>query len=122
MKFGVIGGEMKYTFFNDTVKGWAAAARASYMQLFGATDFTFATSAVDVMASKTLGKFTPYAGITGTLNHAKEITESVNLNNENVLDGRLIAGMEFRTKVLNLGAEVSVSQLVTYGFKLGVTF
>lgn len=120
--YGFIGGEVKYAFLNDTEKGLAASVRGSYMQLISVKDFNFSNYGLDVSASKTIGKFTPYVGVAGTLSHSKEVTEKVNLSNENVFDARAIAGIEFKTKVLNLGAEIDVSELTTYGIKIGVTF
>ncbi len=120
--YGFIGGEVKYAFLNDTDKGWAASVRGSFMQELNVEDFNFTNYGVDISASKTIGKFTPYVGVAGTFNHASEVTEKVNLSDENLLDGRLIAGVEFRTKILNLGVELDVSELTTLGFKLGVTF
>lgn len=120
--YGFIGGEVKYTFLNDPDKGWAASVRGSFMQELSVKDFNFTNYGVDVSASKTFGPFTPYVGVAGTLSHAKEVTEKVNLNNENVLDARLIVGAEFKWKIVNLGVEVDVSELTTLGIKMGVTF
>lgn len=92
------------------------------MQELNVEDFNFTNYGIDISASKTIGKFTSYVGVAGTLSHGSEVTEKVNLSNENVLDGRLIAGLEFRTNILNLGVELDVSELTTVGFKIGVTF
>lgn len=120
--YGFIGGEVKYAFLNDTDKGWAASVRGSFMQELNVEDFNFTNYGVDVSASKTFGLFTTYAGVAGTLSHAKEVTKKVNLNNENVLDARFIVGAEFKWKIVNLGVEVDVSELTTLGIKMGVTF
>ena len=57
-----------------------------------------------------------------TLSHSKEVTAKVNLDNENVVDARVIVGFEFRHKFINVGAEVDISELITLGIKLGATF
>lgn len=120
--YGFIGGEVKYALLNDTDKGWAVSVRGSIIKELSVEDFNFTNYGVDVSASKTFGLFTPYVGVAGTLSHAKEVTEKVNLSNENVLDARLIAGAEFKWKIVNLGVEVDVSELTTLVIKMGVTF
>lgn len=122
--YGFLGLEAKYSFINDTIRNWASSVRLSYVTDANIKDFNISVTAIDLMASKTfLNVLTPYAGLSMNWNHSKEVTDEVNLHNENYLGVRGIAGVELRYKFVNLGYEMAFGD----GFnnrtlKLGVTF
>jgi hypothetical protein len=121
-KYSFIGADIKYSYYNNIETGWAAAVRASYVQDVTIKDLNIRVFGLDALVSKSFGAFTPYAGVTGTVNHAKELSERVNLSNETRLDARGTLGLDFRYKFINLGAEAAISELTTFSLKIGATF
>lgn len=121
-KYSFLGVDLKYNFLNNPETGWAFAGRASYTQDVTIKDFNLSNFGLDGLVSKSFGNFTPYAGISGTVSRAKELSERVNLSSETAFGARAIVGMDFRYKFLNLGAEADFSELTSYSIKLGVTF
>ncbi|MBI3136033.1 MAG: hypothetical protein HYZ14_15250 [Bacteroidetes bacterium] len=122
--YGFLGVETKYTFLNDTLRGWYASARASYALDANVRDFNISSTGLDVMASKNLfNVFTPYAGIALNWNHGREVTADVDLLNENSFAARGIIGLDFTWKFVNLGYVYLVGDgKANQAFKLGVTF
>lgn len=122
--YGFLGLETKYTFLNDTLRGWYASARASYALDANVRDFNVSSASLDLTASKQVWRFfTPYAGLTLGWNHGKEITDEVNLQNENSLVVRGIVGLDFRWKFLNLGYVFLLGDgNWNQTFKVGVSF
>lgn len=122
--YGFLGLEAKYAFINDTEHDWAASVRASYVTDANIKDFNTSTTAIDVSASKTFwGMLTPYAGLSMNWNHSREVTDEVNLTNENYLGVRAIVGLEFKWKFVNLGYELMMGDgFNNRALKIGVTF
>jgi hypothetical protein len=120
--WGFLGGEAKYAFLNNVEHGWAASIRGSFTTLLGVESMKHTNGGIDLAVSKSFGPVTPYMGVAGTFNHSKETTDRVDLDNENGIDGRLIAGVEFKWKFVNIGAEYDVSELNTFSIKVGGTF
>lgn len=122
--YGFLGFESKYVLLNDTEKGWAVAARASYAMDANIKDFNISSTGLEVLASKKLfGVFMPYAGLASNWNHGREITSDVDLDNENSLSLRGIVGLEFRWKFVSLGYECQIGDgMAQRSLKIGVVF
>ena len=122
--YGFIGLDAKYAFWNDTVKGWSGAVRASYLTDAQIKDFNISTTGLEIIAGKRLfGVLYPYAGLAGTWNHGREVTNDVSLNNENHAVLRGLVGLQFRWKFIDLGYEVLMGDgMAQRSFKLGVVF
>ena len=87
-------------------------------------DFNISTTVLEVVAGKKLfGVLYPYAGIAGTWNHGRELTNDVQLSNENYFAVRGLVGLQFRWKFIDLGYEVLIGDgMAQRSFKLGVVF
>lgn len=122
--YGFIGMESRYAFLRDTLKGWSAAARGSFIIDANIKDFNVFSTGLDVTAGKQFFHlFTPYAGAAVNWNHGREVTDDVNLAAENSLGFRGLAGIDFRWKFVNLGYEVQFGDgRANRAFKLGVSF
>lgn len=122
--YGFLGLDVKYAFWNDTVKGWAGAIRASYLIDAQIKDFNISTTGLEVVAGKRLFTvFYPYVGIAGTWNHGREVTNDVQLANENHFVARALVGLQFRWKWIDLGYEVLIGDgMAQRSLKLGVVF
>ena len=117
--YGVVGGEFKYAFLQESKKFPAAAARASVSILTGVSDFNFSIYSVDLLASKKIAMLTPYAGIKQSLAIATETTSKVNLNKESIYITQGYAGVVYSVWMLNLAAEYNVSFVNTFAFAIG---
>lgn len=120
--YGFFGAEIKYTHTADIAGNINIAARASYAQLFGSGDLELNVSSLDALLSKTWWKFEPYLGVSASLNHAKETTGKVSLDNVNSLTPHLLLGTKFKYNWASASIEYDISTLNTIAFKIGVSF
>lgn len=116
--YGFFGGQAQYAFLHDPESGLAAASRASFVRMYGPEDLSFTNYGLDLLVSRRISRFTPYAGVTGYLAHGHEKTSKVSLEDENVLGVQGTAGVAMRLWVLSLGAEVHVAEVNGYSFKV----
>ena len=117
--YGMVGGEFKYAFLQETAKYPAAAVRASISVLTGVPDFNFYVYSVDLMASKKFAKLTPYIGLKESLAIGVETTSKVDLRRESVSVTQGYAGAAYSIWLLNLVAEYNVSTVNTFAFAVG---
>ncbi len=120
--YGLIGGEFKYAFMQESENLPAAAVRASATILTGVRDFDLNIYSVDVLTSKTVAMFTPYVGIRTSLAVGTETTSKVDLNRESVAIAQGYAGVAYSVWMLNLAAEYNVSTVNTFAFAIGARF
>ena len=117
--YGIAGGQVQYTLVNDVTRNFAVAGRLSAATLFGPDDLTASVYGADMLVSKDVSIFTPYAGVSGYLSHGHERTTKVDLDDENVLGAQGTLGVTARVSLLRLGAEVNVARVTGYAFKIG---
>ena len=105
-------------------KNWAASARVSYVRDANINDFNISTTGIDISVSKTFfGLLTPYTGVAMNWNHGKEVTNEVDLDNENYIGVRGIVSAEVKWKFVNLGYEIMIGdKFNNRALKIGVTF
>ncbi|TND10527.1 MAG: hypothetical protein FD123_169 [Bacteroidetes bacterium] len=122
--YGFLGLETRYAFLHDTVRGWSAAARGSFVKDANIRDFNIFSAGADVTAGKKLFRyFTPYAGFGLNWNHGREVTDEVSLAAENSLAARGLAGIDFRWRFVNAGCELMFGDgMASRSLKLGVVF
>lgn len=122
--YGFLGFETKYAFLHDTIKGWDAAARASYVMDANVRDFNVFCSAVDFTGSKTFFNcLSPYAGVGLNWNYGVTKTAEVNLDAASSFAVHGIAGIDFRWKFITAGYGVMFGDgLGNRSFKVGVIF
>ncbi len=120
--YGLIGGEIKYAFLQESETIPAAAVRASATILTGVPDFDLNIYSIDVLASKNVAMFTPYIGIRTSLAVGTETTSKVDLKRESVAIPQGYAGVVYSVWMLNLAAEYNVSSVNTFAFAVGVKF
>lgn len=120
--YGMVGGEVKYAFLRESEKFPAAAVRGSAMFLTGVQDFDLSIYSVDLLASKRISVFVPYAGLRESLSIGTETTSKVNLAQEKVLVTQGFAGVSCSIWMLNLVAEYNISNVNTLTFMVGFKF
>jgi hypothetical protein len=112
--YGMVGGEFKYRFSQESEKLPAAAVRGSITILH--------VYSVDLLASKEIAMFTPYVGFRGSLAIGTETTSKVNLDKESLFLTQGYAGVSYSIWMLNLAAEYDVSQVNTFALAVGFNF
>ncbi len=117
--YGIAGGQVQYSLVNDAIRKYAVAGRLTVATLFGPDDLTASVAGADVLVSKDVSIFTPYAGVSGYLSHGHERTTKVDLDDEHVLGAQGTLGVTARVSLLRLGAEVNVARVTGYAFKIG---
>ncbi len=120
--YGMVGGELKYAFLQESAKTPAAAVRASATLLTGVPDFNLAIYSIDALASKDIAMLTPYAGIRSSLVIGTETTSKVDLKSESIVLTQGYVGIAYSIWKINLAAEYNVSSVNTFAFAIGFGF
>jgi hypothetical protein len=120
--YGMIGGEVKYRFLEETETLPAAAVRGSVTVLTGVSDFNLNIYGIEVLIGKTMGMFSPYAGFRGILAVGSETTTKVNLETESVVVPQAYAGVSCSLWKVRLTAEYDIASLNTFAFSIGFRF
>ena len=120
--YGLVGGEFKYAFLQESGKYPAAAVRTSVTLLTGVPDFNLGIYSVELMASKKIAVLTPYVGIKQSLAIGTETTSKVDLNRESIPITQGYAGVAYSIWMLSLVAEYNISNVNTFAFVIGFNF
>jgi len=118
--YGMVGGEFKYAFLQESKKYPAAAVRASVSLLTGVPDFNMNIYSVDLMASKKIAMVTPYVGLKESLVIGTETTSKVDLDRESLSLTQGYVGIAYSIWRLNAAAEYDVSEVNTFAFAIGI--
>ena len=117
--YGILGGQVQYAFVNDLERGLAASARVNAVKLYGPEDLDLNVYGLDLIASKDISRFSPYAGVSGYLSHGRETTDKVALDNETVAGLQGMVGVAARFWHLRVGAELNLASVPGYSVKVG---
>ena len=120
--YGMVGGEFKYRFSQESEELPAAAVRVSVSILTGVPDYDVNVYSVDFIASKKIATFTPYVGLRGGLAIGTETTSKVNLDKESLLLTQGYAGVSSSIWMLSLAAEYDISHVNTFALAVGFNF
>jgi len=125
--YGFYGGQLSHSFVpgGSGSRKWAAAARVSFVSMYGPADLNFSVYGVDVLASKTLtlsrwAELSPYAGVSSYLSTSHEKTTAVNLDDERVLGAQAMVGASMQLSLARLGVEYSVARVRSLSLKVGI--
>jgi hypothetical protein len=120
--YGMVGGEFKYRFSQESEKLPTAAVRGSVTILTGVPDYDLNVYSIDLIASKRVAMFTPYVGFRGSLAIGIETTSKVNLDKESLLITQGYAGVSTSIWMINLAAEYDISNVNTFALAVGFNF
>ncbi len=120
--YGMLGGEFKYAFLQESENIPEAAVRASVSILTGVPDFNLNIYSVDLLASKQIAMLTPYVGIRTSLVSGTETTSKVDLDTETIPIAQGYVGVAYSIWMLNLTAEYNVSSVNTFALAVGLNF
>jgi hypothetical protein len=121
--YGFIGGQVQRNLFERT--DWAAAARASFVVLYGPEDLDFTLYGLDVLASRkmrltTWASVSPYAGVATYLASAHEKTAAADLDDERVIGAHGTVGAVMELSKARLALEYSAAKVGTFSLKVGI--
>ena len=117
--YGVVGGEYKYAFIQETKKIPSTAVRASFSLLTGVSDFNFNIYSVDLITSKKILKLNPFIGFRESIFNAKETTSKVDLDKAVFSIQQLFIGISYSVWMLNMAAEYNISSVNTFAVVIG---
>lgn len=122
--YGFVGGQVQRTLVGSLTSDWAAAARGSFVTMYGPEDVDFTVYGVDVVASRTVSisrrvAVSPYVSVATYLASSHERSSVVTLDDERVLGAQAMVGAATRIAGARLAAEYSVAKVPTFSIKLG---
>jgi hypothetical protein len=117
--YGMIGGDLKYAFLEESKKMPSAAIRASFIALTGVPDYNISISSIDLLVSKKFAGISPYLGIKESLIMGTETTSKVDLDKENLLATQGFIGVTYTIWRINLAMEYTISNVNTFSFLIG---
>jgi len=123
--YGFVGGQVQRSLFESTERTWAAAARASFVMLYGPEDLDFTLYGLDVVASRkwnltTWASVSPYAGVATYLASSHETTAAVDLDDERVIGAHGTVGAVMELSKARLALEYSAAKVGTFSLKVGI--
>ena len=125
--YGLWGGQLQYSVFHHPEKRFAAAARLSFVSLYGPDDVDLTVYGMDLLASKTYAvskplSVSPYAGLSTMYSRAHEKTGAVNLEDESAWGVMGMLGAAAQLSFARLAVEYNVANVNSLSFKLGFGF
>ena len=123
--YGFYGAQLQRSLMDDTSSGWAAAARVSFVSLYGPRDLDLTVYGVDLLASRKLvvsrwAAVSPYAGASTYFSTSHEKTAAVNLPDERVLGAQAMVGAALQLSAARVGVEYNVAKVNSFSLKLGI--
>lgn len=124
--YGFIGAQVQQSLAPDTWDNWNAAARVSFVTLYGPEDVDHTVYGVDLVASRQFPVFSgravisPYAGVSATLARSKEKSAVVQLDDESVAGTQGMVGAAARIYNATVSVEYAVATVPSLSLKIGV--
>jgi len=122
--YGFYGAQVQQSLVRSTTSDWAAAARLSFVSMYGPDDLDLSVYGVDLLASRRFAvsrwaEVSPYAGVSSYLSTSHEKTTAVDLDDEQVLGAQAMIGASVQLSVARLGVEYNVARVPSFSLKVG---
>jgi hypothetical protein len=123
--YGFVGGQVQQNLIGDATSSWAAAARVSFVSMYGPDDLNFNVFGADVLASRKFAlarwaAVSPYVGASTYLSNSHEKTAAVNLDDEHVVGAQAMVGASLELSKARLGVEYNVAKVNSFSLKVGI--
>jgi hypothetical protein len=123
--YGFYGAQLQQSLVQNGTKGWAAAARVSFVSMYGPDDLDLTVYGVDLLGSRTLAvspwaAVSPYVGVSTYLSTSHEKTAAVTLDDERVVGAQAMVGAAVELSVARLGVEYNVAKVHSLSLKVGI--
>ena len=122
--YGFLGAQVQRSLAGSPTRSWAAAARLSFVSLYGPDDIGFQVYGVDVLASRSFAltpwaSVSPYVGGSTYLATSHEKSAVVDLDDEHTFGGQGMVGAAVQLSAARLAVEYNVSQVNSFSLKIG---
>jgi hypothetical protein len=123
--YGFYGAQLQQSLVRRPTSNWGAAARLSFVSMYGPADLGFSVFGVDVLGSRTFAvsrwaAVSPYVGVSTYLATSHEKTAAVTLDDESVLGAQAMVGAAVQLSVARLGVEYNVARVPSLSLKIGI--
>lgn len=120
--YGFYGAQVQRNLVN---RAWAAAARVSFVSLYGPEDLHFSVVGADFVTSwrKPItgwAAVSPYAGVSTYLTSAREKSSVVDLDAERALGAQATVGAALELGLVRLAAEYNAAAVNSVSLKVGI--
>jgi len=116
------GAEVRYAILEGGVAQPALGLRGTYSKLSGVDQLDFNTTGLELLISKGMAIFTPYAGVGRVWTTSNPVGVS-NVSKEEFTQGKYFVGGNFNFGLANLALEADkTGDATSYGVKLGFRF
>ena len=120
--YGFYGAQLQYSLIDNLENGLAAAVRVSFVQMFGPEDLNLGVYGLDLLVSKDVNRFSPYAGISTYSTRVQATTSKVSLDDKNIIALQGMIGVTTNLSALRLGLEMNFAEVNTSSFLIGYDF
>lgn len=122
--YGFYGAQVQQNFVRSASHDWAAAARLSFVNMYGPDDLNLTVVGADVLASRNFAlsrwaAVSPYVGVSTYLSNTHEKSAVVALDDEHVLGAQASVGASVQLSVARLGVEYNVARVNSFSLKVG---
>lgn len=100
----------------------SVAIRPSVGALIGPSEVWAAHASIDLSASRTFGRVSPYVGVATTGSLAVERSPNLDLDPATADGSLAYAGLTYRWRALTIAAEAEKGDAVRYGVRIGTRF
>ncbi len=123
--YGFYGAQVQQSLVNNLATGWAAAARLSFISLYGPEDLDFTVYGADLVGSRTFAltrwmSVSPYVGVSTYLNRSHEKSAVVTLNDESVFGAQASVGAAMQLSLARIGVEYNAAKVQSISLKVGL--
>lgn len=126
--YGFFGGQLQYQFMESAKSAIDLSSRLGFNKLYGPKDIGFTVYNYDLVVGRNFHLLhdwlilSPYAGASVYYTRAKEKSDLVNLETENVAGLQAMTGVVAKVRHFSLAAEYNWSAVNTFSFRLGYGF
>lgn len=122
--YGFYGAQLQQNLLRDAGK-WAAAARVSFVSLYGPEDLDFTVYGLDLVASRKFAvtkraSLSPYLGVATSLSRSHEKSAVVDLDDENVFGAMGTVGAVAQIYMTSVAVEYAFARVPSLSLKVGV--
>ncbi|HUS61737.1 MAG TPA: hypothetical protein VMY34_06040, partial [Acidimicrobiales bacterium] len=123
--YGFYAAQVQHALVNNPARAWAAAARLSFVSMYGPDDLDLRVYGADLVASRKFAltrwaAVSPYVGGSTYLSSSHEKTTAVDLHDEHVLGAQAMVGATLQVSRARLGVEYNAAKVNSFSIKVGI--
>jgi hypothetical protein len=124
--YGFYGAQLQQNLLHDSAKNWSAAARVSFVSMYGPADLDFSVYGLDLVASRKYpvwsgrALISPYVALATSVSRSHEKSSAVNLADDSVWGAMATVGFAAQLSAARIAVELGAARVPSLSFKLGV--